>query len=287
MTRTTRDRVLWGLIAIFAVFSVLKTTSLGSALGPFIPAVSILVPTLFALLHGPRRLGWRDFGMFFALTFVISWGYESLSIATGFPFGHYHYSDELGPKLGTVPLLIMPAYFAAGYLSWQLAHVLLDQKGSASGRMPRWAVPVIAAFVMVAWDMSMDPQRSTLRQAWIWEAGGGYFGVPFSNFMGWYLCVVTIFLAFAAWHGRLAQGRQSADAGRKESWHQVTALYGAMFAEFVAAAWFGPEATLTDLGGRVWSARAMFETLGLVAIFTMGFVTVLALIKVQARDDLT
>jgi uncharacterized membrane protein len=286
MTRTGRDVVLWGLIAVFALFSVIKTTSLSTVLGPFIPAVSILVPTLFAVLHGPRRLGWRDFAVFFALTFAISWSYESLSIATGFPFGHYSYSDELGPKLGTVPLLIMPAYFAAGYLSWQLAHVLLDRMAGPGGRMPRWAVPVIAAFVMVMWDMSMDPQRSTLRQAWIWEAGGGYFGVPFSNFMGWYLCVVTIFLVFGACHGPMAQGRQSADAGRRESWHQVTALYGAIFAEFVAAAWFGPAAVLTDLGGRVWSARDMFETLGLVAIFTMGFVTVLALIKVQASDDL-
>lgn len=59
-----------------------------------------------------------------------------------------------------------------------------------------------------------------------------------------------------------------------------------MFLEFIAAAWFGTEFALTDLGGVVWSSRDMFETLGLVSIFTMGFVTVLGFVKVQISPDL-
>jgi uncharacterized membrane protein len=46
------------------------------------------------------------FGVFFFLTFVISWSYETSSMLTGFPFGHYVYTDKLGPKLWLVPLLI-------------------------------------------------------------------------------------------------------------------------------------------------------------------------------------
>ena len=46
---------------------------------------------------------------------------KNTSILTGFLFGHYHYTDALGPKLFMVPLLIGPAYFANGYVAWVIA----------------------------------------------------------------------------------------------------------------------------------------------------------------------
>jgi putative membrane protein len=46
---------------------------------------------------------------------------------------------------------------------------------------------------MVAWDLSMDPVWSTVMHSWIWLQGGAYFGVPVSNFLGWYLTVYVIY----------------------------------------------------------------------------------------------
>src|ERR1700732_5270330 len=125
---------------------------------------------------------------FLALCLGISNVMENIGVLTGFPFGHYHYTDVLGPKLFLVPLLIGPAYFGTGYLSWVLASVLLctDQRRD---RLPTFVVPVIAAFIMVGWDLCFDPAASTIAHMWIWENGGGYFGVPLTNFLGWYLTV--------------------------------------------------------------------------------------------------
>ena len=40
----------------------------------------------------------------------------------------------------------------------------------------------------------MDPVRPTIQHDWIWQNGGPYFGVPFSNFVpGWFLVVWVIF----------------------------------------------------------------------------------------------
>src|SRR5262245_5726171 len=72
--------------------------------------------------NGPSRLRCKnlkayllllcgEFLIFFVITFIVSNFYENLSILTGFPFGHYHYTETLGPKLFLVPLLIAPAYF--------------------------------------------------------------------------------------------------------------------------------------------------------------------------------
>ena len=43
------------------------------------------------------------------------------------------------------------------------------------------SVPVLAAslagaFIMVSWDVAMDPYQSTVTGDWIWHDGGGYFG---------------------------------------------------------------------------------------------------------------
>ncbi|WP_414470549.1 hypothetical protein [Methanobacterium sp. ACI-7] len=49
------------------------------------------------------------------MTWTVSFFFENLSIAKGFPFGFYHYSLSLG--FLTVPLIIIFAYFSIGYLS--------------------------------------------------------------------------------------------------------------------------------------------------------------------------
>lgn len=288
MSNLQKNRLLTFIVVLFAVFSLAKPLLIGTALFALIPLLSVGILVVFAVVHGTRRFGWRSFISFFIITCVISWCYESLSILTGFPFGHYHYTDALGLKLGLVPLLIMPAYFAVGYLSWHLALILLDRFDNVSDRVQVFVVPVIAAFVMVMWDMSMDPARSTLNQLWIWHDGGSYFGVPFSNFLGWYLCVYTIFLVFALYLARWPSAIPAEQAGDtlRSSWIVVVGLYGAIFLEFVSYALFSGNSVITDPTGQNWNMLDMYRSLGLVAIFTMLFVTVLAVIKVQLSKQL-
>jgi uncharacterized membrane protein len=246
----------------------------GTAFTALVPLTSIAVPVIFVLVHAPRQIGWTRLGLFFVLAFAISWSYESLSIATGFPFGNYHYTEELGPKLGTVPLLIMPAYFGVCYISWLIARVLADHGRPA--KRPFWLVAVVASFVMVMWDLSMDPARATVYQVWIWHDGGAYFGVPFVNFAGWFLCVLTIFLAYGAIAPRLSKPEPT-DEGAIDA--LPLGLYAALFVEFVVQAAWPHQGTVTDAAGQVWNLADLYQSLGLVSIFTMGFVIVLALSK--------
>lgn len=283
-----RDQALWGMISLFALFNALKPILQESPLNGLIPAVSILSMLGFVLLHGPRQIGWRRLLIFFGITFIVSWSYESLSIKTGFPFGHYHYTDKLGPKLGDVPLLIMPAYYAICYVSWHLAHIALDKFDHLTDKLQTWAVPVLAGLIMVMWDMSMDPARSTLAGSWIWRDGGGYFGVPFENFMGWFLCVWTIFQLYALYLRRQASAVPASTMAdqNKNHWHQMTALYGALILEFLSMGALSVNVVLVDQAGQHWNSRNMYESLALVAIFSMLFVTVLCFIKVQVSEQL-
>ena len=55
--------------------------------------------------------GWKSTAFLFFLMLVVAWSVEECSIHTGFPFGHYYYSDMLGFKLDVAPVTLGPNYF--------------------------------------------------------------------------------------------------------------------------------------------------------------------------------
>jgi uncharacterized membrane protein len=81
---------------------------------------------------------------------------EEIGVRTGLIYGHYHYSNMLGPKLSSVPIIIPLAWFMMIYPSWRVAGVLARAIDSDS-LLGRSTQALIAAMVMTAWDMVMDP----------------------------------------------------------------------------------------------------------------------------------
>lgn len=155
-----------------------------------------LVFVLFSLIHCAALEGLRRTALFFAISAVVSYLMEEVGVRTGLIFGAYHYSDLLGAKLGHVPVIIPLAWFMMIYPSWRVAIALAPgvRAHSLPGLTSR---AVIAAWVMTAWDIVMDPGMAAAGN-WIWENGGAYFGVPRRNYLGWLL---TTFLVYwiAGW----------------------------------------------------------------------------------------
>src|SRR5258707_13930322 len=220
------NKVLWGLLAVYT--AVTLVIRLAPGVVPFLLGAALLtfLPFVFLFVHGSLNYRFRDVLVFAAITLVVSNIFENLSILTGFPFGHYFYTDGLGPKLFLVPILIGPAYLGTGYLAWTLARIVL---GANDKRLPGqqvWAVPVLASFLMVAWDLAFDPIASTLRQNWIWEQGGSYFGVPLSNFLGWFLTVLVFFQLFALYLRGRSSAPSAAQTLSRGYWLLAGAVYG-------------------------------------------------------------
>jgi putative membrane protein len=120
---TLTTSILWVLAVAYAVALIANI-----AFGLSIPIAAVLLLSVaFALIHGAVRYGWSGIAAFIVISLVVSNILENTSILTGFPFGHYHYTDVLGPKLFLVPLLIGPAYFANGYLAWVVGNVLIGE----------------------------------------------------------------------------------------------------------------------------------------------------------------
>jgi uncharacterized membrane protein len=70
---------------------------------------------------------------------------------------------------------------------------------------------LLASFVLLSWDLALDPAMSHATAYWVWGAPGPYYGMPLLNLVGWYVTGLALMAALAAvradgWAGRLPFG---------------------------------------------------------------------------------
>jgi len=130
----------------------------------------------FYFYHSIKFKGARFTLKFFAVSYVLAFFIEFLGVHTGIPFGRYTYSSILGPELLNVPLAIPFLWSSLLYFSWI----------AGRGKI------VISSILMLAMDLSFDPRFSM--HLWHWAVPGIYFGVPVSNFFGWFIASISIFV---------------------------------------------------------------------------------------------
>ena len=258
------------LVIIYWSLALLNPWDLFGDAGEAVYYIQNLAWLAFVLVHGSKRYGWDNLFAFFTITFLISWSSEAASIAIGFPFGGFHYTELLGSKIGAVPIAVPPAYFVAGYLAWTMSTLFLADLGAGIERPNLFLVPFIASFVMVMWDFCLDPIRSTIDGAWVWEDGGAYYGVPISNYAGWYLTVFVIFQVFALYLYRFSRNERVPQ--NRIYWYLVPTMYLGLGVEFLLNPFF--QSTNLEI---YWSVF-------LGCILTMVFTSILNIILVSRLD---
>jgi putative membrane protein len=139
---------------------------------------------LFLLLAGALiaaltpRAHWR----WLAAVAGIGFGSELLGVAFGVPYGGYHYTDVLGPKLLGVPLVLTTAWLVL------VTHV--------QALLPDFKRPIraaIGATWMTLIDLMLDPLAAGPLGYWVWQDGGAWYGIPWTNFAGWWVVSFAIF----------------------------------------------------------------------------------------------
>ena len=101
---------------------------------------------------------------------------ERVGVATGLPFGRYHYTAALRPQIAGVPVIVPLAWFA----------MAVPAREVAGHRGPMWRRIVVGSAALTAWDAFLDPQMVT-EGYWRWERRGLYRSIPLGNFVGWFV----------------------------------------------------------------------------------------------------
>ncbi|MCB1024959.1 MAG: isopentenyl-diphosphate Delta-isomerase [Acidobacteria bacterium] len=165
--------ILLAALALSAFFMVNVEMPEWSYLVSSFSIILFAAPTVFASL---RWIGKRETLIMFLLLGVFALGVETLAIKTGLPYGHFSYSDLLGFKLfGITPWTIFFAWTPLILAAFTIARKL------TSNRSQR--IILITSFLVI-FDLILDPGAVYFR-FWEFAEKGWYYGVPWTNFMGW------------------------------------------------------------------------------------------------------
>lgn len=235
---------------------------------------AVTIAAIFA--HAMSALGLANALGFFALIAGATFVVENIGVITGVPFGNYHFvvGSDL-PHVGRIPVIVGFLYFGTGYCAYLVGTLITEGR---SGAIAPLAASAAAAFAMTQWDLVMDPINSTLYGLWIWHQGGGYFGVPLSNFLGWF---IEMFLAFLAVSIFLVKRGASFDfSGRSRAfWLMPIALYLAAGLSQITPWLLSEDGKVLDQGGQVWPVHAVHDAAVLMALLTMLPASLLAIYR--------
>lgn len=188
----------WPAVFLYLLFGLICLAFLLDFLPSSWPLVTFLVVTgiqaVFTILHAESLLGPRRFFLLVTLTLFLTLLAEWLGSRFGLLFGHYHYTGALGPQILGVPLVIPLAWLTMLYPSWLLARMLISHQ--REGLWYSIFRASLGGVLMVGWDLALDPALSTASGFWVWEFGGGYLGVPLTNFFGWWAISFLVLLLF-------------------------------------------------------------------------------------------
>src|SRR5437867_5755157 len=212
-------------------------------------ATILLRPYVFAfllvfLLAGRADLGWRRTLLFGAWAWPLAWLAEFASTRVGVPFGLYHYTGAtVGQELyiANVPFMDSLSFTFLAYAAFCLARVTL-----AGRSVSRPTLAIVSGLLMMLLDVVIDPLavrggRWFLGYIFYYPEGGVYFGVPLTNFAGWWI-VGALGVGGCLWIWSDPNARWGGRA-----WPGVALYYGVLAFNLVMTAWSG-ESMLAGLG---------------------------------------
>jgi uncharacterized membrane protein len=147
--------------------------------------------------------GKREAWIFVAIGAALGWFAEEMGSTRGWFFGHYTYTDVLGPRLGSVPIVIPLMWFGLCHIGLVMASLLLwRQPLPPQGGWNTIALTAfLSALIVTAFDLAADTYFVYVLKAWIMkETDGDWFGETVWGFAGWMtvsFVIVTLFLAIA------------------------------------------------------------------------------------------
>jgi uncharacterized membrane protein len=177
------------------------------------------------------NFGLRTTLLFTVLTYCVSLACEWSSVHNGFPFGLYHYIDATRGReiwIAGVPFMDSLSFTFLGFASYTVALLIaspLYRRGMDLRVLDTWRIRrsprvwLMAAVFMVMVDMVVDPlsvrgDKWFLGKIFWYDPPGPHFGVPISNYLGWFFVAVIAVALFQLLDGWLNRGTKQPSGAR-------------------------------------------------------------------------
>jgi uncharacterized membrane protein len=199
----------WALLGALVLVQICYPLTHGD-LRAGLTVTTVVLGYVLSVTHAYLSRGARAAAALIVTATLGGFAVEAAGVATGFPFGTYNYSGQLGPKLLGVPLIIPLAWTWMAWPAWLAA---LRLARSAVARV------VVAALGLAAWDVFLDPQM-VAEGYWTWDsptpALPGVPGIPIGNYAGWLGFALVLMAVLRVAAGPRAASVPSSNGGARE-----------------------------------------------------------------------
>jgi uncharacterized membrane protein len=225
--------VLSRLAAALGGAALLALLLRGWSAGTQLLVASSVLMFLACLASAARVIGPRPALSLVLIALPIGWFAEEMGANYGWFFGSYDYTPVLGPQLGSVPVVIPLMWFALSYIGYVMANLIVWQVPADGATSIRRSIvmALLAALIVTAYDLGVDPYMVYKLKAWIMvKHDGWWFGETLQGFAGWMLVACSIVLVFRLLLRPLLRrtGTRPAPATRTRDVLVPLGLYGAL-----------------------------------------------------------
>ena len=164
----------------------------------------LLVLLIFTIFYASTVLKFRVF-LLLGIAFAAGALSELLGTTYGWVYGqrYYYTASFLGYKVfGRIPFSILLLWTIIIMLAYSITNIIdpanfFSLKKTLNIRSFAYVLllSTLDGFLAMNLDLILDPIYVGFG-AWVWPEGGAYFGVPISNFLGWFFVAFTATLIF-------------------------------------------------------------------------------------------
>lgn len=191
-------------------------------------AVYFLAGLSIAIVHGIPMYGKKKIILITIWGSLCSMFFECCGCNFGWFFSKYIYTANIpGPKVFGFPLLVIICYGCATYVLWATVMAALGKFKHEFTKVDIFIVAAFCSLLFVSIDLITDPLSSTMQGLWVWDEHGCYYGIPFQNYLGWYLMsyVEYVVCGLILYHNP-QENKLPEAAGKKAFWYAPVLIYG-------------------------------------------------------------
>ena len=177
------------------------------------------------LVAAVTHLGWKKTLTFTVAGYLIAFVSEYSSINTGIPYGWYYYIDTTKNQelwIAGVPFFDSLSYVFLTYCSYTAALLTVSPVKTWCWNLVTletrsirrsFAVLLLGSLYQVFLDIVIDPvalqgNRWFLGQIYGYREVGGHFGVPLSNYIGWWIVSLILVFTLQRIDARVARNKE-------------------------------------------------------------------------------
>lgn len=200
-----REKLLWSfffLVIVIIFFHLLGTfLKINFIHQRWFKLLLLGLPVVLLIFHSLLTLTTKRGLLFIFLASFIGWTMEIWGLKSGTFFGGYYVYHQNQLSIFNVPLSVVFYWAVFIYTGYCITNAFLFWLNKDKPSIKKHSLfyllftLLLDGWFVVAIDLFMDPLRNYLLVtigSWTWLTKGSYFGVPFGNFIGWFIVTIIV-----------------------------------------------------------------------------------------------